>query len=72
MKKHIIIVNDEWFLKHLSIFTNTDHCKVSRSFVKDDKFKDDELHKKLMKAKKKASDEFYNYEFDIRNNHKIK
>lgn len=70
MQKHIIIVDDEWFLKNLKIFTNTDHCKVSRSFIEDDLFKDDSIHKELMSKKKKASDAFYNYEFDIRTKHK--
>jgi len=60
MQKHIIIVDDEWFLKNLSIFTNPEHCKVTRSFIKDDYFKDDEEHKRLMKDKKKASEAFYN------------
>lgn len=70
MQRHIVIIDDEWFLKNLPIFTNIDHCKVIRSFVEDELFKDDLLHKKLMQAKKKASDAFYNYEFDIRNKYK--
>lgn len=67
--KHVIIVDDDYFKENLTVFQNKG-CHITRTFIADDTFKDDLMHQKLRKAKKKASDEFYNYEFNIRNNFK--
>lgn len=68
MKKHIIIVDDEWFLTNLKVFSNTEHCRVSRTIIEDDSFKDDEVWKGLLKNKQKADKEFRDYEFNKRHN----
>ncbi len=69
MEKHIAIIEDSFLKENIKLFSD-ERCRITRTFVSDDIFKDDPVHKKLMKDKKKASDAFYNYEFNIRNNHK--
>jgi hypothetical protein len=65
MKKHIVIVKDEFFNKHLDIFQNSE-CKVAKTVIEDDLFKDDPIYEKLLKAKKKAEKELRDYEYDQR------
>lgn len=67
MEKFIVIVNDEFFKNHLDIFHNTE-CKVVRTVIQDDLFKDDETHMKLVKIKQKAEKELRNYEYNKRFN----
>lgn len=69
MKHCIVIVDEDYIAENLDVFSS-DKCRITRTFVQDDFFKDDPVHKDLMKAKKKASDKFYNYEFDVRHKHK--
>lgn len=71
MKKHIITVSDEWFLENLTIFSDTKHCRVNKTVLEDDLFKDDATHINLIKKYKKASKELRDYEYNIRNNFKI-
>jgi hypothetical protein len=70
MKKHIVIVTDEWFINNLKVFSHPEHCKVTRTVIEDDTFKDDPTWKDLLKAKQKADKEFRDYEFDKRHKHK--
>ena len=69
--KHIILVQDEYFRKHLDIFSNVDFCKVTKTVIDDDMFKDDAIYSELLRSKKKAEKELRDYEFNIRNNYKI-
>ena len=70
MKKHIILVSDEYFIANLSTFTDLEHCKVTKTIIEDDMFKDDAVWLNLMKDKKKAEKALRDYEFDKRTNHK--
>lgn len=45
MKSHIVVVKDSFFIEHIDIFQNKDYCKVSRTIIEDDTFKDDEIHR---------------------------
>jgi len=69
MQKHVVIIEDEYFKANYSIFKNPS-CVWTKTIVEDELFKDDELHAKLLKAKKKAEKELRDYEYNIRNNFK--
>lgn len=67
--KHIVIVKDEFFNKHLDIFHNSG-CKVAKTVIEDEFFKDDPIYEKLLKIKKKAEKELRDYEYNKRYNFK--
>ncbi len=67
MKKHIVIVDEDYFNKHLSIFMNKEHCKWTKVIIVDDMFDNDETYKKLVKTKQKAEKELRDYEYNKRN-----
>jgi hypothetical protein len=68
-EKHIIIVDDDYLKEHLDIFSHA-KCKVTKTVVQDDMFKDDQVYKDLLKVKQKAEKNLRDYEFNIRHNHK--
>ena len=67
MKKHIVIVKDDFFKQHLDIFHNSE-CVVLKTIIEDDLFKDDPIYDKLRKARKKADKELIDYEYNKRFN----
>jgi len=66
--KHIVVVQDYWFRKHLDIFSNTEYCKVSKTVIEDDLFNDDAIYKQLLSKKKEAEKELRDYEYNKRFN----
>lgn len=70
MIKHIVLVEDTHFKANLSVFTNLEHCKVTKTIIEDDMFKEDAVWLDLMKDKKKAEKALRDYEFDKRHNFK--
>lgn len=70
MKKHLIIVEDSHFMANLKVFSDPIYCKVSKTIIEDDMFKDDPVWMDLVSKKKKAEKALRDYEFNIRTNHK--
>lgn len=70
MKKHIIIVEDSHFIANLKVFSDPLHCKISKTIIEDDMFKNDPIWLDLVSKKKKAEKALRDYEFNKRHNHK--
>lgn len=69
MIKHIVIVEDSHFKAHLSVFSDINYCKISKTIVEDDMFENDSVWFDLVSKKKKAEKELRDYEFNKR--HKL-
>lgn len=65
MKKHIIIVEDEYYIEHMKIF-HSPQCRITKTIIDDDLFKDDLEHARLVKARRKADKELIDYEYNKR------
>ena len=71
MIKHIVLVSDTHLKANLSVFNDVEHCKITKTIVEDDLFKDDALWLDLVSKKKKAEKELRDYEFNKRHNYKL-
>ena len=68
--KHLILVEDAFFIENITVFSNPDFCKVTKTIVEDDLFKDDKVWMSLISDKKKAEKKLRDYEYNVRHNYK--
>ncbi len=67
MEKHIAIIEDSFLKENIKLFSD-ERCRITKTIIDDDLFKDDDFRNKLVKAKQKAEKELRDYEFNIRHN----
>ncbi|MCP4336398.1 MAG: hypothetical protein GY679_00940 [Mycoplasma sp.] len=64
-KKHIVIVEDEYYIKNMKLFHNP-QCKITKTIIDDDLFKGDSEHARLVKNRRKADKELLDFEYNKR------